>query len=416
MPKQNAPIVGLDIGTSYVRVVVAELLDGQLDIVGVGEAESKGLRKGMITKPELIVDSIRRAVEDAERMSGLTVSHVYVGLAGANLEGQNSQGKIAIAGRHREIIREDIARVIEQACVIQLQPGREIADYLPQEYTVDGQEGIDDPLGWLGTRLEVSVHIITSPVAAKQNLITSINRAGYAVSGIYLSHIAAAEAVLSDDDKEYGVAVVNIGGETTSLAIYQGGSVWHTAVIPLGGNHFTSDIAIGLRTPIPAAERIKREYGCAHLALLTPEDVSAPISVPSVGGREPRPVSRQLLHDIIKARAEEIMEKVHEHIVGKEFERRLSSGIVLTGGGALLDGVIEVAEEVLRGPARLGMPGDFSGLSDEIGSPSFSAAAGLALHGMRIELGLTGGRRGLLRRPSVTPIRERVKSFFGIKR
>ncbi|MGH9839173.1 MAG: cell division protein FtsA [Blastocatellia bacterium] len=416
MPKQNAPIVGLDIGTSNVRVVIAELLDGQLDVAGVGEAPSKGLRKGMISKPDLTVDAIRRAIESAELMSGLTVSHVYVGLAGANIEGQNSKGMITVPGRHREINREDIGRVIEMACNVSIPSGREIADYLPQEYTVDGQEGIDDPLGMLGTRLEVSVHIITSPVAAKQNVITSVNRSGYTAAGVYLSHIAAAEAVLTDDDKEYGVAVVNIGGETTSLAIYQRGSVWHTAVIPLGGNHFTSDIAIGLRTPIPEAERIKRDYGCAFLAMLTPEEAASPIVVPSVGGRDPRKTSRQVLHGIIEPRAEEIMTKVHEEIVSKGFEKRLSSGIVLTGGGALLDGMIEVAEDVLKGPARLGVPGDFSGLEDEVGSPGYSAAVGLALHGMRSELGLMRGSRNLLRRPSVSPIKEKVKSFFGIKR
>jgi cell division protein FtsA len=416
MPKQNAPIVGLDIGTSNVRVVIAELLDGQLDIAGVGEAESKGLRKGMISKPDQIVDAIRHAIEKAELMSGLTVGPIYVGLAGANIESQNSKGMITVPGRHREINREDIGRVIEMACNISIPSGREIADYLPQEYTVDGQEGIDDPLGMLGTRLEVSVHIITSPVAAKQNVITSVNRAGYSVAGVYLSHIAAAEAVLTDDDKEYGVAVVNIGGETTSLAIYQRGSVWHTAVIPLGGNHFTSDIAIGLRTPIPEAERIKCEYGCAYLPMLTAEEAAGPILVPSVGGRDPRKTSRQVLHGIIEPRAEEIMTKVHNEIVGKGFEKRLSSGIVLTGGGALLDGMVEIAEDVLKGPARLGVPGDFNGLADEVGSPGYSAAVGLALHGMRYELGLMGGSRKLLRRPSATPIKEKVKSFFGIKR
>jgi cell division protein FtsA len=418
MARQNSPIVGLDIGTSSVRVVIAELLDGQLDIAGVGEAESRGLRKGMISKPDLTVEAIRRAVEAAELMSGLTVNQVYVGLAGASIEGQNSKGMITVPGRHREITREDIGRVIEMACNVQIQSGREIADYLPQEYTVDGQEGIDDPLGMLGTRLEVSVHIITSPVAAKQNVVTSVNRAGYTVASVYLSHIAAAEAVLTDDDKEYGVAVVNIGGETTSLAIYQRGSVWHTSVIPLGGNHFTSDIAIGLRTPIPEADKIKRAHGCAYLPKMGPEAAATTFIVPSVGGREPRKASRQVLHGIIEPRAEEIMSKVQEEIVSKGFEKKLPSGIVLTGGGAMLSGMIEIAEEVLRGPARLGVPGDFSGLTEEVAEPNFSAAVGLALYGMRCELGLMGSSRGigLMRRASAAPIKDKVKSFFGIKR
>jgi cell division protein FtsA len=399
-----------------VRVVIAELLDGQLDIAGVGEAESRGLRKGMISKPDIAVEAIKRAIEAAELMSGLTVHQVYVGLAGANIEGQNSPGMISIPGRHREITREDIGRVIEMACNVSVPSGREIADYLPQEYTVDGQEGIDDPLGMLGTRLEVSVHIITSPVAAKQNVITSVNRAGYSVAGVYLSHIAAAEAVLTDDDKEYGCAVVNIGGETTSVAIYQRGSVWHTAVIPLGGNHFTSDIAFGLRTPIPEADRIKRQFGCASHSVMAAEEAATVFEVPSVGGRDPRRASRQVLCGIIEPRAEEIMNKVHEVIVEKGFEKKLSSGIVLTGGGATLDGMVDVAEDVLRGPARLGVPGDFNGLSDEVASPSFSAAVGLALHGMRNELGLAGSSRNLFRRPSATPIKQKVKSFFGLKR
>jgi cell division protein FtsA len=418
MARQNSPIVGLDIGTSSVRVVVAELIDGQLEIAGVAKTESRGLRKGMISKPDLIVEGIRQAIEDAELMSGLSVHQVYVGLGGANIVGTNSPGMINIPGRNREITREDIGRVIEMACAVQIPPGHEIADYLPQEYTVDGQEGIDDPLGMLGTRLEVSVHIVTSPVAAKQNVKTSVARAGYDVAGVYLSHIAAADAVLRDDEKEYGVAVVNIGGETTSIAVFQRGSVWHSAVIPLGGNHFTSDIAIGLRTPIPAAEQIKRDFGCAYLSNMSSEEMAQQFSVPSVGDRKTRTASRQVLHGIIEPRAEEIMQKVQEVIVEKKFEKKLPSGIVLTGGGANLDGMVEVAEEILRVPARLGIPGDFAGLTEEVADAGYATSVGLALYGMRCELGLLGSARGLglIRRPSVTPIKEKVKSFFGLKR
>ena len=419
MPKQNSPIVGLDIGTSSVRVVIAELLDGQLEIAGVAKTESRGLRKGMISKPDMIVDAIRQAIEDAELMSGLTVHQVYAGLGGANIEGMNSPGMIKIPGRNREITREDIGRVIEMACGVQIPAGREIADYLPQEYTVDGQEGIDDPLGMLGARLEVSVHIVTSPVALKQNVKTSIARAGYEVAGVYLSHIAAAEAVLSDDEKEYGAAVVNIGGETTSIAIYQRGSIWHSAVIPIGGNHFTTDIAIGLRTPIPDAEQIKRDYGCAYLHNMSPDQMAFQFPVPSVGDRKKtRSASRQVLHGIIEPRAEEIMTKVHDVIIDKKFEKKLPSGLVLTGGGANLDGMVEVAEDILRVPARTGIPGDFSGLADEVADAGYATSVGLALYGMRCELGLLGSGRGFgfIRRPSVKPIRDKVKSFFGVKR
>ncbi len=416
MPRQNSPIVGLDIGTTSVRVVIAELLDGQLEIVGIGNADSKGLRKGVISKPDLTVDAIKRAVEDAELMSGLTVNQVYVGLAGSGIKGENNSGIIAIPGRNRAISHEDIMRAIDSACVISIPPGREVADVLPQEYTVDDQDGIDDPLGMLGSRLSVSVHIITSPVAAKQNVVSSVNRAGLHVAGVYLTQLAAAEAVLTDEDREYGVAVVNLGGETTSLAIYQRGSVWRTTVFSLGGNHFTNDIAVGLRTPIPEAEKIKQRYGCAYRPLLNPDEASELITVPSVGGREPRKVSRQILCDILEPRAEEILSHVQEDIRAAGYDRQLSGGIVLTGGAARLEGLIEVAENVFNAPVRLGAPGDFQGLGDEIATPNFAAAVGLILYGSRRELGLSASGRAPWRRVTAKPIKDRMKSFFGIKR
>jgi cell division protein FtsA len=416
MPKPSSPIVGLDIGTNSVRVVVAELIEGELEIVGLGDADSRGLRKGVISKPDLAVDAIKRAVESAERMSGLTVNHVYVGLAGSHVKGENSEGMIAIPGRHREITREDIKRVIDTACAISIQSGREVADVLPQEYKVDDQDGIDDPLGMLGTRLTASVHIVTSPVAAKQNVITSVNRAGFHVADVYLSHLAAAEAILTDEDREYGTAVVNIGGETTSLAIYQRGSVWHTTVFPLGGSHFTNDIAVGLRTPIPEAERIKREEGCASRSVITAEEAAELIEVPSVGGRAPRAVSRQILCDILEPRAEEILTHVQEEIRHAGFDRQLSSGVVLTGGGAMLNGIIEVAEQVFNAPVRIGVPSGYSGLGDEVAQPLYAAAMGLVLYGLRCELGVNGSSRSQIRRAPVQPIKDRVKSFFGIRR
>jgi len=416
MAKQNSSIVGLDIGTGSVRVVIAELIEGELEIVGVGEAESKGLRKGVISKPDLTIDSIKRAVEAAERMSGLQIHDLYVGLAGSHVKGENSHGMIAIPGRHREITREDIRRVIDTACAISIPSGREVADVLPQEYTVDDQDGIDDPLGMLGSRLSVSVHIVTSPVAAKQNVTTSATRAGYNVADVYLSHLAAAEAILTDEDREYGSAVVNIGSETTSVAIYQRGAVWHTAVLPIGGSHFTNDIAVGLRTPIPEAERIKHEEGCAHRPLLTAEMASELIEVPSVGGRAPRAISRQILCDILEPRAEEVLSHVQDEIRQAGFDRQLSSGIVLTGGGSLLNGLVETAEHVFNAPVRIGATGDFNGLVDEAAQPAYSAAIGLALYGLRCELGIVGSSRNQGRRGAAPAIKERVKSFFGIKR
>lgn len=416
MPKTNSPIVGLDIGTNTVRVVITEVIEGEPEIVGIGDAESKGLRRGVISKPDLAVDSIKRAVENAERMSGLNVHNVYVGLAGLHIKGQNNEGVIGIPGRHREISREDIKRVIDSACAISIPSGREVADVLPQEYRVDEQEGIDDPLGMLGSRLSVSVHIVTSPVAAKQNVITSVNRAGFHVADVYLSQLAAAEAILTDEDREYGVAVVNIGGETTSLAIYQRGSVWHTTVFPLGGSHFTNDIAVGLRTPIPEAERIKREDGCASRSVMTAEEAAELIEVPSVGGRAPRAVSRQILCDILEPRAEEILTHVQEEIKNAGFDRQLSSGIVITGGGAMLNGIVEVAEQVFNAPVRLGVPGGFDGLVDDVAQPLYAAAFGLVQYGLRCELGISGSSRTQNRRAAAQPIKDRVKSFFGIRK
>lgn len=432
MPKaltpQVDPVVGLDIGTSCVRVVIAEVHEGQLEIIGIGEAESRGLRKGVISKPDYAVESIKRAVEAAERMAGLTIRELYVGLAGAQLRGENHQGRIAIPGRQREITRDDIERVIETACAVSLPAGREIADVLAQEYTVDDQDGIDDPLGMLGSRLAVSVHLLTSPVAAKQNVVTSVNRAGFHVADVYLAHLAAAEAVLSEDDREYGSAVVNIGAETTSLAIYQRGAVWHTAVFPIGGTHFTNDIAVGLRTPIPEAERIKRQEGCASRALLTPEEAAETVDVPSMSGRAPRAVSRQILCEILEPRAEEVLAHVQAEIQRAGFDRQLSSGIVLTGGGALLHGMNEVAEQVFNAPVRLGVPEGLTTLGEDFAPPALAGAVGLAAYGARHELATQAANTGDLRPrhprgspegrdwPTWPSWKDRVRAFFGIRR
>ncbi len=417
MPKTSSPIVGLDIGTGSVRVVMVELIDGEVEIVGLGEVESRGLRKGVISRPDLAVEAIRRAVESAERTSGLEVSHVCVGLAGAHIRGENNEGRIAVPGRHREIAKEDIDRVIETACAISLQGGREIADVLPQEYTVDDQDGIDDPLGMLGSRLAVSVHILTSPVAAKQSIVSSVNRAGLHVADLYLAHLASAEAVLSEDDREYGAAAINIGAETTSLAIYQRGAVWHSAIFPIGGSHFTNDIAVGLRTSMPEAERIKRTSGCASHLLLNGSAASEPVEVPGLGGKGPRVVSRQILSDILEPRAEELLSHVQEEIRRSGFDRQLSSGIVLTGGGALLRGMNEVAEQVFNAPVRLGIPERFVGFGNQFEPAAFSTAVGLAMHSARREMssGVDHQQRRSSEGSGNAGFGDRLKSFFGIR-
>ena len=376
-------IVGLDIGTTNVRAVIAEPLDGRLEVVGIGEAESKGLRKGVIVNPEASVESIRKALEGAERMSGLHAEEAYVALGGSHIKGHNSQGVVAISYRHREITRDDIQRVIDGACAISIPSGREIADVLPQEYTVDDQDGIGDPLGMLGSRLAVSVRIITSPIAAKQNIITSVNRAGLVVADLLLAPLAAGEAVLNDEDREFGTALVDIGGETTNLAIYQRGAVWHTAVFPIGGNHFTNDIAFGLRTPIPEAERIKRVFGCTYRPLLNHQSAAEMIEVPSVGGREPRSLSRDILCGILEPRAEELLSQVQEEIRASGFERQLSGGIVLTGGGSLLNGLVEVAEQIFDAPVRVVGAYDIGSPVKEVTEPGYATAVGLALYGLR---------------------------------
>jgi cell division protein FtsA len=409
--KSSQHFVGLDIGTTHVRAVIAEPYDGRMEVVGIGEAESKGLRKGVIVNPDAAVDAIRRAVEVAERMSGLDAHDAYVALGGSHIKGHNSEGVIAVSSRHREISREDIQRVIDAACAVSIPSGREIADVLPQEYTVDDQDGIGDPLGMLGSRLAVSVRLITSPIAARQNIVTSVNRAGLSVADMMLAPLAAGEAVLTDDDREFGTALVDIGGETTNLAIYQRGSVWHTAVLPVGGSHFTNDIAFGLRTPIPEAERIKRRYGCASRLLMTGERASEMIEVPSVGDRASRSLSQQLLSDILEPRAEELLSQVQDEIRGSGFDRQLSGGVVLTGGGALLEGMVEVAEQVFDAPVRVAGPHDVGGLSEEVRQPGYATAVGLTLYGLR-----RGGQVGQSRQPRrelAAAMTAQMKRLFG---
>ncbi len=349
MAKRTSHTVGLDIGTSKVTCIVAGPgEEGLLHILGMGETESRGLRKGVIVNPDAAVEAIKRAVEDAERMSGLQAEEVTINLAGSHIMGFNGQAIVAVAGRDREISADDVRRAIDSACAIQLPAGREIVDRLPQEFIVDDQDGINDPVGMTGARLAVKVHIVTSPVTARQNAINAVNRAGLIVADMILEQLAAAEATLTEDDKEYGSALVDIGAETTGLCVYQRGAVQHTAVFPLGGSHFTNDIAFGLRTPIPEAERIKRTVGCASSASLSDAQRGEMVDVPSVGGRAPRQLSRQILCDILQPRAEEVLMHVSDEIRDSGWNRQLSSGVVLTGGGALLDGMVETADA--RGP------------------------------------------------------------------
>jgi cell division protein FtsA len=390
---KDTHMVGLDLGTSNITVVIAEVnADGELEVMGLGVAPSRGVRKGVVVNPEAAAEPIRRAVEEAERLSGLVAESVYVSMSGNHLHGLNNNGIIAITSPDRRITRADIQRVIETACVVTLPSGHEIIDVQPQEYTVDGQDGISDPIDMVGTRLEVSVHIVTGPMTVRQNVITAVNKAGLLVAGVTLEPIAAAEAVLTPDEREYGAVVINIGSETTSLAVCQRGAVRHTAIFPLGGAHFTNDIAFGVRTPIPEAERIKRDFGCV-LSTVMVEGNRSVIEVPSMNHRPPRNLSREVLCDILQPRAEEVLNHVHDELYGAGFklshihneirqagfERQLSGGIVLTGGGVLLAGLSELAEEIFKCPARLGYPFGVNATTSNIQTPLLTTAIGLVM-------------------------------------
>src|SRR3954452_16750233 len=412
MPKRSQHTVGLDIGTSRVTCIACEPGEGGLlEIIGIGEAEARGLRKGVIVNPDAAVDAIKKAVEEAERMSGVQADEVTINLAGSHIMGFNGQAIVAVASRDREITSEDVRRAIDSACAIQLPAGREIVDRLPQEFIVDDQDGINDPVGMTGARLAVKVHIVTSPVTARQNAINAVNRAGLIVADMILEQLAAAEATLTEDDKEYGAALVDIGAETTGLIIYQRGAVQHTAVFALGGSHFTNDIAFGLRTPIPEAEKIKRTVGCAYSSSLNEMQRGELVEVPSVGGRAPRQLSRQILCDILQPRAEEVLMHVADEIKESGWERQLSSGVVVAGGGALLDGMVEVAEQVFDAPVRPGFPerDRFGGLVKDIQSPAWAAAAGLALVAQRAQM--QEARAGVGRRGSTGKLTHFVSRF-----
>ncbi|HZH89430.1 MAG TPA: cell division protein FtsA [Pyrinomonadaceae bacterium] len=421
MAKRGAHTVGLSIGTSRVTCIIGEPGDvpGALDIVGIGEAEARGLRKGVIVNPENAVEAIKHAVEAAERMSGLEAEEVTINLAGSHIMGFNGQAIVAVSGRDREITPDDVRRAIDSACAIQLPAGREIVDRLPQEFIVDDQDGINDPVGMIGARLAVKVHIVTSPVTARQNAINAVNRAGLVVSDMVLEQLAAAEASLTEEDKEFGSALVDIGAETTGLVIYQRGAVQHTAVFALGGSHFTNDIAFGLRTPIPEAEKIKRSVGYASSTGLSEMERGELVEVPSVGGRGPRQLSRQILCDILQPRAEEVLMHVADEIREAGWDRQLSSGVVLTGGGSLLSGMVEVAEQVFDAPVRLGYPerDRFGGLVEDIQTPAWTSAAGLSLVAGRanaVEARATGGKRGATGGLTafVSKFRNRFSSIF----
>ena len=384
MARKEHYLVGLDVGTSKMTAIVAEALEeGGLDIIGIGVVEAKGIRRGVVVNLEAAVDSIKKAIEEAELTAGVEIDSVHLGLSGVHLKAFNSRGVVAVAGKNREITREDVRRAIDAAKGVALPAGREILHVLPQDFVVDEQDGIGAPVGMMGSRLEVNVHVVTGSTSSTQNIIACVNRAGVAVVDTVIEQLAASESVLTADERELGVALIDIGGGTTDLAIFERDSLWHTGVVTMGGDHFTHDIAVGLRTPIPDAEKVKRRSGCALSALV---DEEATIEVVSVGGRDPRVMPRRVLSEILQPRAEEIFHALWDEIRRAGYERSLHSGLVLCGGGALLEGMAEIAEQIFDLPVRRGCPVDVGGLTDHVSSPSFATGVGLVKYAHRNQM------------------------------
>jgi cell division protein FtsA len=398
-------IVGLDIGTTKIAVIVAQRsVGGKVDIIGIGSHPSSGLRKGVVINIEATVESIRRAVEEAELMSGVEISNVYAGIAGSHIKGFNSHGIVAV--KSKEVTAKDVERVIDAARAVAIPMDREILHILPQEYIVDEQDGIREPVGMSGVRLEAKVHIVTGAVASAQNIVKSANRVGLTVNDIVLESIASAEAVLSPEEKELGVALVDIGGGTTDITLFHAGAVKHTAVIPLGGNNLTNDISAGLRTPTSSAEEIKRRYGHCMASLVESAET---VEVPSTGGREPRIVPRKMLAQIIEPRMEEIFTLTHRELVRSGFDEFLSSGVVLTGGTVLLEGSAELAEQIFSLPVRVGNPTGIGGLTDVVNSPAYSTGVGLILYGAREGQGRASRNSS---QNIITKMREKMSEWF----
>ena len=405
-------IVGVDIGTTKICAIVSEVEDsGQLRITGVGNSPSDGLKRGVVVNVEKTVRSIQRAIEEAERMSDARIAAVYAGIAGDHIRSLNCRGVIAVSGPDNEITVHDEARVIETAKAVSIPMDREIIHVLPQEFVVDDQPGVKDPIGMSGVRLEADVHMVTGAVTSAQNICKSIRRAGVEVVDLVLEPLAASYAVLSPEEEEMGVALVDVGGGTTDLAVFCNGSIRHTAVIGLGGENVTHDVSIGLRTPWKQAEGIKREHGCALGSLVSKEET---IEVPGLAGRPSYQVPRAELTSIVEARMEEIYTLVHREIRRTDYADLLAAGVVLTGGGSMLEGCVELAEEVFGMPVSLGVPKGVTGLVDAVAQPIYATGVGLVLFGLhhrsrRDVIGANGddGFQAILSR-----MKHWVKDFF----
>lgn len=371
-------IVGLDIGTSKVVAIVGAITDeGEIEIIGIGSHPSRGLKKGVVVNIESTVQSMQRAVEEAELMAGCEIHSVYAGIAGSHVRSLNSHGIVAV--RDEEITQSDVDRVIDAARAVAIPADQKILHILPQEFIVDSQDGIREPVGMSGVRLEAKVHMVTGAVSAAQNIIKCVRRCGLEVDDITLEQLASSYAVLTEDEKELGVCLVDIGGGTTDIAIYSDGAIRHTAVIPIAGDQVTNDIAVALRTPTQYAEEIKIKYGSALRQLVSPDDS---IEVPSVGDRPARRLARQTLAEVIEPRYEELFTLIQAEIRRSGFEDIIAAGIVLTGGSSKVEGGVELAEEVFHMPVRLGDPQHVSGLVDVVRNPIYATGVGLLLYGL----------------------------------
>jgi cell division protein FtsA len=379
MSRSEEIVVGLDVGTTKICAIIGEVnSEGVVDIIGVGSAQSRGLRRGVVVNIDHTVASIRKAVNDAELMAGCQAESVYAGISGGHIKGINSHGVIAI--KNREVTAAEVARVIDAAKAVAIPLDREVIHILPQEFMVDAQEGIKEPVGMAGVRLEAKVHIVTGAVSAAQNIVRCAHRSGLRVHNLVLQQMASAEAVLSSDERELGVAIVDIGGGTTDLAVFFEGAIQHTSVLPVGGDQLTNDIAVGLRTPMGEAEKIKKRHGCALGSLVEKDET---IHVPGVGGRPPRVVPRSTLADITEPRLEEILTLVRREMEKHNVLQNLASGVVLTGGSVVIHGICDLAEQIFDLPVRIGYPVGISGLVDVVNSPVYATGVGLVLWGAR---------------------------------
>ena len=405
MTESKDLIVGLDIGTSKIVALVAEATpEGGLNIIGMGQSPSRGLKKGVVVNIEATVSAIQRALEEAELMANCKITHVYTGIAGSHIKAQNSSGMLPI--RDREVSQADVDRVIEIARALNIPADQQVLHVLPQEFIIDGQDGVREPLGMSGVRLEVKVHIVTGAVSAAQNIVKCVRRCGLEVKDLVLQPLASSHAVLNEDEKDLGVCIVDIGGGTTDIAVFTRGAIQHVAVIPIAGDQITNDIAMTLRTPTREAEDLKIQHGIALRQLADPKEM---IEVPGIGERGPRMLSKQLLSEVIEPRVEELFSLVQAELRRSGFEEQISSGLVLTGGSSLMRGMVELAEEVFHMPVRIGVPEYIGGFSERVRNPRFATGVGLLLAGLeKHEIDEAARIQGA----SFKQILERMKTWF----